>query len=56
MFTPAGLDIYVRTPGAVSDDVLEEIAQQAVAVGGEVGELAKTFFRVAVSAFEPTTS
>ncbi|QRV82493.1 hypothetical protein RhiJN_10508 [Ceratobasidium sp. AG-Ba] len=49
LFTPAGLDVYVRDPTAVSKELVEEIINAATAVGGEVGKLAEGFFEVPVT-------
>ncbi|KAG9095385.1 hypothetical protein FS749_010543 [Ceratobasidium sp. UAMH 11750] len=49
LFTPAGLDVYVRDPGAVGKELVDEIVQAARAVGGEVGKLAEGFFEVPVT-------
>ncbi|KZV80873.1 hypothetical protein EXIGLDRAFT_730156 [Exidia glandulosa HHB12029] len=49
LFTPAGIDILVRTPGELADDVLDGIARDIVAVGGDVGALAHGLFAVPIS-------
>jgi hypothetical protein len=49
LFTPAGLDIYVRDPTSVSKEVVEEIRKAVKKVGGEVGNLAEDFFEVPVT-------
>ena len=49
LFTPAGLDLYVRTPATLSNDALDEITRQAAGAEGQVGQLAAKFFTVPVS-------
>ncbi|KAG9096002.1 hypothetical protein FRC07_011002, partial [Ceratobasidium sp. 392] len=49
LFTPAGLDLYVRDPGAVSKELVEEILKATKGVEGEVGKLAEGFFEVPVT-------
>ncbi|KZT01132.1 uncharacterized protein LAESUDRAFT_731493 [Laetiporus sulphureus 93-53] len=49
-FTPAGLDIYSRTPEGLPAMLLEEIIHRAKALGGDVGKLAEQFFEVGRSA------
>ncbi|KZO93392.1 hypothetical protein CALVIDRAFT_540118 [Calocera viscosa TUFC12733] len=46
LFTPAGLDVYVRQPGAVSKERMDEIIRSVQALGGEAGKLAESFFEV----------
>ncbi|KAG8697800.1 hypothetical protein FRC09_007637 [Ceratobasidium sp. 395] len=49
LFTPAGLDLYVRDPGSVSKELVDEILKAAKGLGGEVGKLAEGFFEVPVT-------
>jgi len=46
LFTPAGLDIYVRQPGALSKERMEEIVRGVQGLEGEAGDLANSFFEV----------
>ncbi|KAH7094019.1 hypothetical protein BKA62DRAFT_721409 [Auriculariales sp. MPI-PUGE-AT-0066] len=48
LFTPEGLDIYVRQPGNSSVNPVS-IMLEVEKLDGRVGELAKTFFEVPVS-------
>jgi hypothetical protein len=50
LFTPAGMDIYARTPLGLPEAVVQDIIAQAKAVGGDVGRLAEKFFEVQRSA------
>ena len=52
LFTPAGLDIYVREPSSMSDERLEDLVRTIQGLSGEVGELAKGFFEVPTSTGE----
>ncbi|KAJ8292530.1 DNA ligase [Rhodotorula toruloides] len=38
LFTPAGLDVYARTPTALSDDFVDDIVRKLEEMGGEVGQ------------------
>jgi len=49
LFTPAGLDLYVRDPGAVGKELVKEILEAVRRMGGEVGKLAEGFFEVPVT-------
>jgi len=46
LFTPAGLDVYVRHPGALSKERMDEIIRNVQGLGGEAGALANGFFEV----------
>ncbi|KZT58604.1 hypothetical protein CALCODRAFT_482230 [Calocera cornea HHB12733] len=46
LFTPAGLDVYVRQPGAVNKERMEAILSEVQGLGEEVGKLAESFFEV----------
>jgi len=46
LFTPAGMDIYARTPEGLPDVLLQAIISKAKALGGEVGNMAHQFFEV----------
>ncbi|EIN11874.1 hypothetical protein PUNSTDRAFT_119089 [Punctularia strigosozonata HHB-11173 SS5] len=46
LFTPAGMDIYARTPEGLPDTLVQEIITQAKAVGGDITPLAEKFFEV----------
>ncbi|KAB5589815.1 hypothetical protein CTheo_6739 [Ceratobasidium theobromae] len=49
LFTPAGMDIYVRDPKSVSGELVQRIVEAAKAVQGEIGALAEGFFEVPVT-------
>ncbi|CAE6419953.1 unnamed protein product [Rhizoctonia solani] len=49
LFTPAGLDVYVRDPTSVGKDVIDGILEATKKIGGEVGRLAEGFFEVPVT-------
>ena len=49
LFTPAGLDVYAREPGALPREVVERILEEAKRLEGEAGRLAEGFFEVARS-------
>ncbi|EUC54727.1 TrfA domain protein, putative [Rhizoctonia solani AG-3 Rhs1AP] len=49
LFTPAGLDVYVRDPTVVSEEVVKGILEATKNVGGEIGSLAEDFFEVPVT-------
>ncbi|KDQ57588.1 hypothetical protein JAAARDRAFT_207092 [Jaapia argillacea MUCL 33604] len=49
LFTPAGLDIYARSPQGLPEDLVQEIIQTAQQVEGQVGKLAHKFFKVDTS-------
>ncbi|KAI0262291.1 hypothetical protein BC834DRAFT_829104 [Gloeopeniophorella convolvens] len=46
LFTPAGLDIYARTPAGLPADLVDEIVGGLRAVGGDVARLAEGLFEV----------
>ncbi|GAA6041499.1 hypothetical protein JCM8097_001908 [Rhodosporidiobolus ruineniae] len=48
LFTPAGLDIYVREPSALSDDRVDELVRSLEGLGGEIEALVKNggMFRI----------
>ncbi|BGP26817.1 trfA domain protein [Rhodotorula toruloides] len=48
LFTPAGLDVYARTPWALSNDFVDNIVRTLEEMGGEVGQLVKNggMFRI----------
>jgi hypothetical protein len=41
LFTPAGLDIYSRTPRALSDEFVEGLIKEIDGLGGQVADLVK---------------
>lgn len=41
LFTPAGLDIYSRTPGGLSHEFVEQLVEGLKGLGGEVEGLCK---------------
>ncbi|KAJ1305713.1 hypothetical protein OPQ81_010448 [Rhizoctonia solani] len=49
LFTPAGLDVYVRDPTNVGKEVVDGILEATKKLGGEVGKLAEGFFEVPVT-------
>ncbi|KEP48383.1 putative TrfA domain protein [Rhizoctonia solani 123E] len=49
LFTPAGLDVYVRDPIRVNGEVVKGILEATKKVGGEIGSLAEDFFQVPVT-------
>ena len=49
LFTPAGLDVYAREPGALPREVVVRILEEAKRLEGEAGRLAEGFFEVARS-------
>ncbi|KAH7322326.1 hypothetical protein B0J17DRAFT_683653 [Rhizoctonia solani] len=49
LFTPAGLDVYVRDPISMNKEVVDGILEATKKVGGEVGKLAEGFFEVPVT-------
>ena len=49
LFTSAGLDIYARSPEGLPENLVDEIISKAKALGGDVGRLANTFFKVPTS-------
>ncbi|GAA5973127.1 hypothetical protein JCM11641_006281 [Rhodosporidiobolus odoratus] len=51
LFTPAGLDIYARTPDALSQEHVEKLVDRLKGLGGEIEELVKDggMFRVPFS-------
>lgn len=46
LFTPAGLDILVRSAEGIPEPLLEEIREKTKAVGGNVATLSDAFFEV----------
>lgn len=46
LFTPAGLDIYARSPEGLPEPLLKEVFEKVKAVGREVAALSETFFEV----------
>lgn len=46
LFTPAGLDVYARTPRGLPGELLGAIVAQVRALGGDVAKLAERFFEV----------
>ncbi|KAI0829689.1 hypothetical protein BC628DRAFT_1358227 [Trametes gibbosa] len=52
LFTPPGLDVYARTAAGLPEALVEEIVRKAVALGGDVGVLARAFFEVERSGVE----
>ncbi|KAH9855181.1 hypothetical protein C2E23DRAFT_724647 [Lenzites betulinus] len=52
LFTPAGLDVYARTPRGLPAELVREIVARAAALGGEAGALAGGFFEVERSGVE----
>jgi len=46
LFTPAGMDIYSRTPEGLSPDLVEEILAQVKSLGGDVASMAGSFFEI----------
>jgi len=46
LFTPAGIDIYVRDGVQWDPELMEEIVKRTKAVGGEFGELAQKMFAI----------
>lgn len=49
LFTPAGMDLYVRDPTSVSPELVQKILSAAKGAGGEIGKLAEGFFEVPVT-------
>ncbi|KAF8701070.1 hypothetical protein RHS03_06575, partial [Rhizoctonia solani] len=49
LFTPPGLDIYVRDPTSINKEIVDEIKEATRKLGGEVGTLAEGFFEVPVT-------
>ncbi|CAE6468704.1 unnamed protein product [Rhizoctonia solani] len=49
LFTPAGLDVYVRDPININKEMMDEILETTKKVGGEVGKLAEGFFEVPIT-------
>jgi hypothetical protein len=51
LFTPAGIDIYVRDgENGLSEELYDEIMRKLAALGGNVGEISKGMFQVKRSA------
>ena len=50
LFTPAGLDVYARTPRGLPEALVRAIMEKAKALGGDVAKLAEGFFEVERSA------
>jgi hypothetical protein len=46
LFTPAGLDIYARTPEGLPQALLEQIISKVKELGGEVAPMADGFFEI----------
>ncbi|OCH93106.1 hypothetical protein OBBRIDRAFT_790577 [Obba rivulosa] len=46
LFTPAGLDIYARSPEGLPANLVHDIIDKTRALGGDVGKLAEEFFEV----------
>lgn len=46
LFTPAGMDIYSRTPEGLSADLVGEIFAQVKSLGGDAALIAEDFFEV----------
>jgi hypothetical protein len=49
LFTPAGMDLYVRDPTSVSHELVDQILRAAREMDGELGKLAENFFEVPVT-------
>lgn len=46
LFTPAGIDVYVRDPTSMTPELFEEIKAALKEKGGELSKLADTMFEV----------
>lgn len=46
LFTPAGIDVYTRTPDGLTPELFEEIKAALKTKGGELEKLADTMFEV----------
>lgn len=46
LFTPAGLDVYCRDGNGISEELYQEIVSKTKELGGEVGKLAESLFKV----------
>ncbi|CUA74098.1 hypothetical protein RSOLAG22IIIB_10986 [Rhizoctonia solani] len=49
LFTPAGLDVYVRDPSSVGEEIVKDILEATKNVGGEIGKLAEGFFEIPIT-------
>lgn len=49
LFTPAGLDIYARTAEGLPQTLVDEIISKTKELGGDIGMLADSFFKVSAS-------